>query len=62
MFVFCPDHRNAERMVATVNKALYYKDVMALLIYNITNEECMLERCDDRSSQIIWENMSQHFA
>ena len=41
-----PHHQNAKLVVAAVNRSLYYKDLIALLVYDITNCESMLQRCD----------------
>ena len=40
-------HQNAKLRVAAVNKSLSYKDFMALLVCDITNEEYMLKQCGD---------------
>lgn len=46
-------------LVAAANKSLYYKDLMALHVCNITYEKCMLKWCNDCPSP---DNLRKHIS
>ena len=46
-FCVCFHHQNVKLMEVVVRKSLNYKKLMALLVCDSTNEECMLKRLDD---------------